>query len=167
MNLEATYIPPLNNHLQPPPQPIRKKARFVKFREDEETLDLNYFRTELTMFSLKKSGIRINLQKIKRLTVDPIEEENIIDEELKPITNYSIESTEFGDSSCISRGILSPDDSKFAISGWSGDCKIYDLTQNSAEPQKITELIGHSYQVYDINFHPSFGKNILSKDSPN
>ena len=144
------------------PDQIPKK-RFVKFSDEghQEVID---YRTELAEFSLKKAALRIYQQKIKRLSTDPITEELMIDSELKPITKYNLESTEFGDTSSISRGILSHDDSIFAISGWSGDCKVYSM--KGPEPEIITHLKGHSYQVYDINYHPLFGKNLLDKNSP-
>lgn len=52
-------------------------------------------------------------------------------------------------------------------SGWSGDCKIYSLVEDPAEPVLKTQLIGHAYQVYDIQFHPLFSKGLLGPDSPN
>jgi hypothetical protein len=91
-----------------------KKGGFVKFIEDG-TNELIDFRTQLATFSLKRAAMRINQQKIKRINVDPIQEEINIDEALDPITSYSIEATELGDTSSISRGVLSQDDSLYAI----------------------------------------------------
>jgi len=132
------------------------KKRFVKFLDEGQQEVIDY-RTELADFSLKKAALRIYQQKIKRLSTDPITEELMHDSELKPITKYNLESTEFGDTSSISRGVMSQDDSIFAISGWSGNCRIYDM--KGAEPEVVTNLKGHAYQVYDINYHPLFGKN--------
>lgn len=144
----------------------QKKARFVKFDMDgsNELIDT---RNDLAKTSLNKAASRVSQQKIKRLTIDPIQEEALIDKELEQIQNYEIETTEFGDSSCISRGVLSPDDSIFAISGWSGECNLYSLSNNPKEPQIITQLLGHHYQVYDIIFHPLFGQNSLDENSVN
>ena len=50
----------------------------------------------------------------------------------------------------MSRGTLSPDETLFATSGWSGDCKVWGIP----DCMKKTTLKGHNDRVISIRFHP-------------
>ena len=61
----------------------------------------------------------------------------------------------------MSRGVLSPDESLFATSGWSGVCRVFGIPDCSLR----TTLKGHNDRVISIRFHPDSGLG-LSASSP-
>lgn len=120
----------------------------------EGSNELKKARLEIAQYSLKQAAIRIEKSKIKKETIDPIEEEEIIDQELKQIPQFESSMCQFADPSCVSKGVFSPDTKYYATSGWSGLCKVWKIPDCSLQ----TTLLGHSNRAIDIQFHPLFGK---------
>jgi U4/U6 small nuclear ribonucleoprotein PRP4 len=115
--------------------------------------NLRQARLQMAEYSLKQAAVRVEKSKIKKETVDPIEEEEIIDNELKEIPRFEISMSQFADPSCVSKGVFSPDGKYFATSGWSGLCKVWKIPSCDLQ----TTLLGHHNRAIDIQFHPHFG----------
>lgn len=64
---------------------------------------------KIAQMSLKNAAIRIEKSKIKRLKLDALEQEDIIDQEVKKVINYEMEMSIFADPSAVSKGVISPD----------------------------------------------------------
>lgn len=113
-------------------------------------------RAAIAKYSLKKAALRIEESKIKRMTIDPIEEEEMVEKEVAKIFDFEISMCQFADSSCVSRGCFSPDQKYFATSGWSGTCKLWTIPDCNLK----TTLVGHLNRAIDITFHPYSGSNL-------
>jgi WD40 repeat protein len=59
--------------------------------------------------------------------------------------------------SALSKGVLSPDDKYYASVSWSGKVSIWTAGKKE-EMKEVTALEGHSYQAYDLDWHPDFPK---------
>ena len=120
----------------------------------EGSAELKNARQEIAKYSLKEAAIRVEKNKIKKETIDPIEEEELIDRELEEIPKFEMSMCQFADPSCVSKGCFSPDTKYFATSGWSGLCKVWSIPDCNLK----TTLLGHSNRAIDIQFSPFFGK---------
>jgi len=116
--------------------------------------ELRAARLEIAKYSMKQAAIRVEKNKIRRETTDPIEEEELIDRELEMIPKFEISMSQFADSSCASKGCFSSDGKYFATSGWSGLCKIWSVPDCNLQ----TTLLGHINRAIDIQFNPLFGQ---------
>jgi len=133
------------------PKPMPKPSRLA---DSERTLQW-----ELINYSVKKAAARIHQQKNEELTRN---RNGDISETMGKLKNFQLTSSEYADKSAIGRGFLSPDDSFYASVGWSGVCKIWTADD---EFKPVTELEGHAFKCYDLDFHPKFGK--IDKMAPN
>jgi U4/U6 small nuclear ribonucleoprotein PRP4 len=115
--------------------------------------ELRTARLEIAQHSLKQAALRVEKSKIKKATMDPLEEDDIIDRELQQIHDFEISMCQFADSSCVSKGVFSPSGDYFATSGWSGICKLWNIPDCSLK----TTLLGHTQRCIDITFHPFSG----------
>lgn len=125
--------------------------------EGEATLKEH--RLEIAKDSLRNAAMRIEKSKIKKITIDPLEEEDIIDNEMKIVSTFEMKMCQFGDSSSLIRGHFLYDQSLFSTSGGSGVCKIWSIPNCELR----TKLMGHCNRVNDIKFHPQ----ALNQLSPN
>ena len=120
--------------------------------------DIKY---KIASFSLKNSAKRIESSKIKRITIDPLEEEDLIDNEVKRVLDFEISMCQYADTGNITKGNFSPNQQYYATAGASGQCKIWSIPECELKCQ----LIGHTNRANNINFHPKSTIN-LSPDSP-
>ena len=128
----------------------------------EENPDLVTYKREVALYSLKRAAVRVHSLQAKKLAVDPIKEEEIIQEVTRRVRNYDLSVSEFADTTCVAKGQLSPDEKFYTTVGWSGECKVWtDLDC----PRVATVLLGHKYQVFDVDYHPSISTN--DPDTPN
>lgn len=111
---------------------------------------LKKIRMEIAKDSLKNSSTRIEKSKIRKITVDPLEEEDIIDNDMKLVSTFDMKMCQFGDCSSLIRGHFINDQSLYASCGGSGDCKIWSIPDCELK----TKLMGHANRVNDIKFHP-------------
>ena len=107
-------------------------------------------RMSIAKDSLKNASIRIEKSKIRKITVDRLEEEDIIDGDMKSVSTFDMKMCQFGDGSSLIRGHFLHDQSLYASCGGSGDSKIWSVP----ECQLKTKLMGHAGRVNDIKFHP-------------
>ena len=77
--------------------------------------------------------------------------------------NYDIQESQYADTRCVSRGCLNPDESLFATSGWSGECKVWGIPDCMLK----TTLSGHNDRVVSIRFHPESGKKLSPSSNCN
>lgn len=128
----------------------------------EESSEAYEYRQEIALFSLKRAAMRIHGLKEVKASMDPLKEDELIEESLKAMKGYQLAATEIADSTAVSRCQLSPDEKYFVTTGWSGECQVWTSVDT---PRKVTTLAGHKYQVFDADFHPSVATN--DPDSPN
>lgn len=121
---------------------------------------LKAVRLDIAKDSLRNAAIRIEKSKIKKITIDPLEEEDIIDNEMKQVATFEMKMCQFGDCSSLIRGNFLYDQSMFATCGGSGDCKIWSIPDCHLK----TKLMGHCNRVNDVKFHPQ-ALHQLSPDS--
>lgn len=100
-------------------------------------------------------------QRKRRTEIDRMKEEHEIEEFLNSIQTYEVKESQYGDDRNVSRGAISPDETLFATSGWSGTSKIWGIP----DCQVRTELRGHTDRVNCIKFHPFTGD--IPEDGPN
>ena len=117
----------------------------------EGDASLKEIRIQIAKESLKNASIRIEHSKIRKITIDPLEEEDILDNEMKKVACFEMKMCQFGDTSSLIRGSFIKDGSLFASSGGSGDCKVWSIP----ECELRTKLMGHVGRVNDIKFHPN------------
>lgn len=141
--------------------PVFKQQATIRKEEDssdyylyEGPPELKSARLEIAKFSMKQAAIRVEKNKIRRETIDPIEEEELIDRELEMIPKFEISMSQFADSSCASKGCFSSDGKYFATSGWSGLCKVWSVPDCNLS----STLLGHINRAIDIQFNPLFGQ---------
>ena len=111
---------------------------------------LKSIRMEIAKDSLRTAAMRIEKSKIKKITIDPLEEEDLIDNEMKQVATFEMKMCQFGDCSSLIRGHFLADQSLYGTSGGSGDCKIWSIPDCGL----ATKLMGHCNRVNDIKFHP-------------
>jgi U4/U6 small nuclear ribonucleoprotein PRP4 len=128
----------------------------------EESTDLGTYKKEVALYTLKRAAVRVHSLAIEKLKTDPIKEEENIEAAVYPIKNYSLELIEYADTSAVSKGVLSCNDSFFTTAGWSGEVKVW---KDLSKPTIVTSLVGHKYQVFDVDFHPNVVTN--DPDIPN
>ena len=128
----------------------------------EEGSDEYIYRNEIAVYSLKKAAQRVHTLKSKNIKVDQIKQEEILEEKVSKIKNYELTAAEFADDSSISKGVLCCNDKYYTTVGWSGECKVW---RNLSAPELVTSLVGHKYQVFDVDYHPSVESN--DPDIPN
>jgi len=58
--------------------------------------------------------------------------------------------SQFADTSCVSRGEISPNQLLFASAGGTGDCKIWNINDTHLRGS----LLGHLTKVHSLAFHP-------------
>ncbi len=87
--------------------PVFKKQK-VTNREDnddyyfyEGSKELQKAREDIAKYSFKEAAIRVEMNKIRKETIDPVEEEEIIDQELMEIPKYEMSMCQFADPSCV------------------------------------------------------------------
>lgn len=89
------------------------------------------------------------------------------DEELQQFLNlvpkYEVVASQYADTRCVSRGVLSPDEKLFATSGWSGECKLWSLPDCNL----VSNLSGHKDRVISIKFHPESTKTLPASSPAN
>lgn len=112
--------------------------------------ELQQIRTEIANHSLRKAALRIEGAKLKRCTIDPLEEEDQVQQQLAQIKNYEVVMQLFGDTSTIFRGAFTKDQRYFGTAGGSGECKIWTIPECKLK----TRLYGHLTKAHDIQFHP-------------
>jgi len=139
---------------------FQKTQNYLKDEVDEDyiyegTKELKQARQEIAQFSLRQAAIRLEKARIKKETMDPLEEEELIDKELTQIPEFEISMVQFADPSCVSKGSFSPDGKYFATAGWSGLCKIWSIPDCNLK----STLLGHINRAIDIQFHPFYGKS--------
>lgn len=99
---------------------------------------------------------------MKQNEMDRAREEKDIEDYLNGIGHYTVKESQYADERCASRGTLSPNEELFAVSGWSGNCKVYSVP----DCELRTELKGHLDRVNYIKFHP-YSTIHLPEDAPN
>lgn len=117
----------------------------------EGSQELKECRMKMLQYSIQRASYRLSESK-------PQPDVQQIANDVGP---YKVTLSQFADNRCVSRGCLSPDETLFATSGWSGDCKVWGVP----DCQLRTELKGHSDRVVNIRFHPMTGK--IAADGPN
>eukprot|EP01017_Pseudomicrothorax_dubius_P043390 TRINITY_DN7216_c0_g2_i1.p1 TRINITY_DN7216_c0_g2~~TRINITY_DN7216_c0_g2_i1.p1 ORF type:complete len:523 (-),score=97.80 TRINITY_DN7216_c0_g2_i1:10-1578(-) len=137
--------------------PVLPKLTVETTKDDENehffyegSSDLKQTRLEFADFSLKRAAVRIERSKLKKLTVDPLEEEAVIDKEVARFSDLDMLRCEFADTSIASRGVFSPDAQLYATSGWSGACRVWAIPNCEMK----AELTGHLSKAIDLTFHP-------------
>lgn len=118
--------------------------------------NLKQVRLMMSKDSLRNAAIRIERSKIKKITIDPLEEEDIIDNEMRQVSTFEMKMCQFGDCSSLIQGHFIYDQSLYATSGGSGDCKIWSIPDCELK----SKLMGHCNRVNDIKFHPQALKSI-------
>ena len=66
------------------------------------------------------------------------------------IGDFDVWQSQYADDRCVSRGVLSDDESLLATSGWSGDAKVWSIPSCDLK----TTLKGHTDRVISVRFHP-------------
>lgn len=127
----------------------------VQAQKLDENSDLVRARKEITAYSLRKSGLRLFEQ--KKLTLEKTHAGlwDELSKEADSVTKYKLDITEMAGKSALSKGVLSPDDKYYASVSWSGKTKIWTAGRNN-EMKVVTALEGHSYQAYDLDWHPDY-----------
>lgn len=115
--------------------------------------ELKEARLKITQYSLKQAALRIERSRVKKETIDPLEEEEAIDKDLAEIPKFESSMCQFADDSCVSKGAFSPDSTEFVTAGWSGVCKLWNVKDTSLKCQ----LLGHTNRAIDVQFHPKYG----------
>jgi U4/U6 small nuclear ribonucleoprotein PRP4 len=126
----------------------------------EGPMELKTARFEITKDSLKRAALRIEHSKIKKITIDPLEEEDLIDNEVLQVNDFDLSMCQYGDSSALSRGAFSHDSKYYATAGSTGQCKIWSVPDCG----EVTHLNGHLIKVNDVVFNPTMER--LSPNSP-
>lgn len=153
--MESGSLPAFNKTTGQIGEAVQRDEENEYFLYEGEAL-LKSVRMEISKDSLKNAAIRIEKSKIKKITVDPLEEEDIIDNEMKQVSTFEMKMCQFGDCSSLIRGNFLYDQSLFATSGGSGDCKIWSIPDCELK----TKLMGHCNRVNDIKFHPQAMKQL-------
>lgn len=128
----------------------------------EESSEINQYKKEIALFSLKKAALRVHSLKEYKSQIGPLKEDELLEEAVKQMKGFELAATEYADTISASRGVLSPDNKYLITCGWSGDCKVWT---DFDKPRVVTQLVGQKYQVFDADFHPSVASN--DPDLPN
>ncbi|CAD8193638.1 unnamed protein product [Paramecium octaurelia] len=107
-------------------------------------------RIEIAKLSLHNAALRVEKLRLRRLTVDALQEDQEVLEELQKVNHFAIQMSQFGDSSGISRSTISPNQKYLATAGGSGECKLWDIETASLK----SSLLGHLTKCHSIAFHP-------------
>ncbi|CAD8127642.1 unnamed protein product [Paramecium sonneborni] len=107
-------------------------------------------RIEIAKLSLHNAALRVEKQRLRRLTVDALQEDQQVLEEMQKVNHFSIQMSQFGDSSGISRSTISPDQKYLATAGGSGECKLWDIETATLK----SSFLGHLTKCHSIAFHP-------------
>lgn len=118
----------------------REEVKKVEEFFTEGGKDLRDARLEIAKFSIPRSKARLQIAKAERAELNRQEDEKKYQEEIQSFPQYELEATQYADERAVSRGALSPDESLFATSGWSGDAKIHSMEDSSLN----LTLIGHT-----------------------
>lgn len=117
----------------------------------EGTEELKECRLKILKYSVAKSQFRLSQP----------ETDHDLEAQANTFGHYTVTESQYADDRCVSRGSLSPDETLFATSGWSGDCKVWGVP----DCELRTELKGHTDRVVNIRFHPMAGK--IDVEGPN
>ncbi|CAD8212822.1 unnamed protein product [Paramecium pentaurelia] len=107
-------------------------------------------RIEIAKLSLHNAALRVEKQRLRRLTVDALLEDQEVLDEMQKVNHFTIQMSQFGDSSGISRSTISPNQKYLATAGGSGECKLWDIESASLK----SSFLGHLTKCHSIAFHP-------------
>lgn len=145
------------------PKPKSQATKIVT----EETSEQTEFRKEIALYSLKRAAIRVHGLQRQRLTLGTIGEDRWIEEGHSLFKGYNLCSAEYADAQGVSRGVLlerEGQDSLYTTVGWTGECTVWRVDKNNSL-SVATKLVGHKYQVFDVDYHPRIASN--DPDTPN
>lgn len=124
----------------------------------EGTNELIELRKKLLMFSIPRSAYRIYYAKASQDASNQIELVKNNEDYLKSHSNFDFTSSQIGDERGCSRGAISPDDSLYAVAGWSGQVTLF----NTVNIEPILKLNGHTDKVNSAIFKEENKKSLYS-----
>ena len=123
----------------------------------EGSNELVNVRKQILMYSLPRSTHRICLEKQRYNYVNSVTYNKEYNKYLSQLNTFEYTSSQIVDERGCSRGVISPCDTYYACTGWSGVSTIYATSTLSP----LYKLIGHVDRVNAINYNNS-GNHIIT-----